>query len=288
MVSKPDTTAAFPVLLYRMLEDIENVSNTDPTKGDMQSIVSWERNGTAFKVHDKKRFISIVLPAWFPRIKHSSWVRLVNSFGFKKINEEGEEQGFIHHEMFVRGRPDLVKTIQKNKKRGKSRSEFPVLSQTYMAARQSSCSLNDMASATAPPCEASYSPQQQSSGRVESQVCLKDLIWSSQANGATPSRAFSSNAHAVPKQMSPGNFHTPHVPVQKQYMKALSDWQGPASYSPCWPDQSVVLNSDDESFSWADLEPLPFRTNQTAAEARMTNLCNESFSVVEWIKAFDE
>lgn len=56
---------------------------------------------------------------WFVRIKHASWVRQLNSYGFKKMQEDGPDQGAVYHALFIREYPELAKGIQKVK-RGKS------------------------------------------------------------------------------------------------------------------------------------------------------------------------
>lgn len=37
----------------------------------LQEVVSWQEHGKAFRVHDKKKFIDVVMPTWFSRIKYS-------------------------------------------------------------------------------------------------------------------------------------------------------------------------------------------------------------------------
>ena len=45
-----------------------------------------------FKVYDRKKFISIVMPTWFVRLKHTSWIRQLNLYAFKRI-QEGPDRG---------------------------------------------------------------------------------------------------------------------------------------------------------------------------------------------------
>ena len=49
-MAKLDVTMAFPVVLHRMLTDIEN----RPAMNRLSGIVSWVDHGRAFKIHDKK------------------------------------------------------------------------------------------------------------------------------------------------------------------------------------------------------------------------------------------
>ena len=88
-----DRSASFPVMLHRMLTDVDELSLKDPDMKSLQEIVSWQPHGTAFKIHDKKKFVSIVMPIWFMRIKYTSWVRQLNTYGFKKDNDDGPDKG---------------------------------------------------------------------------------------------------------------------------------------------------------------------------------------------------
>lgn len=93
MTVKQDPSTSFPALLHRMLSDIDELAKTDSDMKKLQAVVSWQDHGRAFKVHDKKKFVSIVMPTWFVRIKYSSWIRQLSLFGFHKIHEEGPDKG---------------------------------------------------------------------------------------------------------------------------------------------------------------------------------------------------
>ena len=138
--------SSFPAMLHRMLTDIDEMGRADPSLKSLQEVVSWQEHGKAFRVHDKKKFIEVVMPTWFSRIKYSSWVRQLSSYGFQKIHADGVDKGgaFIvptvhscnlfflrlitntaflssyskahYHDDFVRGQPDLVKKVGKVKR----------------------------------------------------------------------------------------------------------------------------------------------------------------------------
>ena len=89
-MEKQETT--FPAMLYRMLTDIEEMGQQDSAMKTLQEVVSWQEHGRAFRVHNKKKFINVVMPTWFSRIKYSSWVRQLSSYGFQKIHTEGADK----------------------------------------------------------------------------------------------------------------------------------------------------------------------------------------------------
>jgi HSF-type DNA-binding len=62
-----------PLKLHALLDEAERLGQS--------SIVSWESDGTAFKVHDKKRFVEEIMPKYFSTSNYQSFQRYV-----KKIN----------------------------------------------------------------------------------------------------------------------------------------------------------------------------------------------------------
>ena len=52
----------FPMKLFRMLEDAEE-------NGD-ESIVSWSKDGTSFKVHDINAFVEKIMPSYFRQTRY--------------------------------------------------------------------------------------------------------------------------------------------------------------------------------------------------------------------------
>ncbi|CAB9505536.1 shock factor protein 4 [Seminavis robusta] len=113
--ANPDPNASFPMMLYKMLADIEELAQKHPEMKRLRKIVRWLDHGMAFKVYDRKRFISIVMPTWFIRLKHTSWIRQLNLYGFDRI-QEGPDKGAIYHEKFLRGQPDLARGMEKPKR----------------------------------------------------------------------------------------------------------------------------------------------------------------------------
>lgn len=116
---RADPRESFPSTVHRMLTEIEDMAIKDSSMAYLQKIISWQKHGMAFKIHDKNKFTNIVMPIYFSRLKYSSFIRQTNLFGFKRINSEGADKGCYFHESFVRDMPEMAATIDKNKKNKK-------------------------------------------------------------------------------------------------------------------------------------------------------------------------
>jgi HSF-type DNA-binding len=136
--------SSFPCVVHRMLSVIETLKHQGSTS-ELHKVVSWQDHGMAFMVHDKKKFIDTIMPMWFPRLKHASWVRQISLFGFKRIHAEGKDKGALYHESFTRGIPELATTMQKVKRNGNARGSnnpdsSPSWAQTIIPGALASCS----------------------------------------------------------------------------------------------------------------------------------------------------
>lgn len=111
-----DPKATFPSQVHQMISEIDEQASSDKTMKSFKKIISWQRHGMAFKIHDRQKFIDKVMPRYFSRLKYSSWVRQLNLYGFKRIQMDGSDKGALYHENFIRGMPELSATIAKVKK----------------------------------------------------------------------------------------------------------------------------------------------------------------------------
>ena len=74
---------------------------------------SWQPHGRAFKVHDRKRFLTEVMPKFFKQTKFSSFTRQLSIYGFNRLGCCGPDKGAYYDECFLQGMPDLCHHVQK-------------------------------------------------------------------------------------------------------------------------------------------------------------------------------
>ncbi|KAF3595525.1 hypothetical protein DY000_02026523 [Brassica cretica] len=91
-----------PPFLIKTFEIVED-PNTD-------HIVSWNRGGTSFVVWDLHSFSEFLLPRHFKHSNFSSFVRQLNTYGFRKIEAERWE---FANEGFLLGQRHLLKSIKR-------------------------------------------------------------------------------------------------------------------------------------------------------------------------------
>jgi hypothetical protein len=95
---------SFPWKLHLMLEYAE--------KENYQHIVSWVKDGSAFKVHNSREFVEKVMPEYFDQTKYDSFRRQVNMYGFTRLTQL-EDRGAICHPSFVKGARYLCGNIRR-------------------------------------------------------------------------------------------------------------------------------------------------------------------------------
>ncbi|CAN6912991.1 unnamed protein product [Brassica oleracea] len=94
-----------PPFLVKTFEIVEDPS-TD-------HIVSWNRGGTSFVVWDLHSFSEFLLPRHFKHSNFSSFIRQLNTYGFRKIEAERWEFANEGQTIFLLGQRHLLKSIKR-------------------------------------------------------------------------------------------------------------------------------------------------------------------------------
>jgi hypothetical protein len=76
------------------------------THTDLITCITWLPHGRSWKILNRDFFSSYALPRYFGHANNSSFVRVVNAWGFRRIIS-GPDKDSYYHELFLRGKPNL-------------------------------------------------------------------------------------------------------------------------------------------------------------------------------------
>jgi len=118
LIAHKKSTNNFPSKLHRMLSDEQH-----------SDVISWMPHGRAFKILNKERFMTEVIPAYLSCIKFESFTRQLSNWGFRRLFSvdylDVGNEGCYYHECFLRGIPKITCLIRRGKCKSSIRYQEP-------------------------------------------------------------------------------------------------------------------------------------------------------------------
>eukprot|EP00934_Nitzschia_sp_Nitz4_P009100 Nitzschia sp. Nitz4//scaffold47_size129522//21488//23464//NITZ4_003539-RA/size129522-processed-gene-0.4-mRNA-1//1//CDS//3329552764//9090//frame0 len=109
----PDPDPSKPVTAYGRIPNFPAKLFAILGRQDLVDIISWMPHGRSWKVHKPREFEAKVIPSYFDHGKFSSFIRQANGWGFKRLASKGSDRNSHYHELFLRGKPHLLKIMKR-------------------------------------------------------------------------------------------------------------------------------------------------------------------------------
>ena len=94
----------FPLKLYRLLYEAE--------KEGFDDIISFASHGRSFLIHKPDKFVSKIMPKYFPSGRMNTFLKQLNLYSFQRI-PSGRDKGGYFHELFQKGKRPLCLQIKR-------------------------------------------------------------------------------------------------------------------------------------------------------------------------------
>ena len=95
----PHFENTFPAILYNILRQPE-----------LSFVITWLSHGHCWKVLNREKMVTDILPLYFNMTKYKSFMRQINGWGFIRV-KKGVNKGSYHHANFLYAQAHLIRSM---------------------------------------------------------------------------------------------------------------------------------------------------------------------------------